>query len=224
MDTPTESESLETRVESFKDQARDIMLVLAGQGSRLLGAVGDNYWDLAGDGHYDRLSDEGHQVLKLPGGGYGLKLDPDAIQRGWGEAANAKNTDQATVVLRPVVREWLKKMLEGAAAGGTCVVAFDIDDTVLSGDDTVRRVGPVAQVLTDLIWSSDSRQLARRWGIQIPRNTVVATLVPVIITARPFDMAGFAGCIADLKAIDIALSLWIPLLMRPAEPNELESK
>ena len=87
----------------------------------------------------------------------------------------------------------------------------------------MRRVGPVAQVLTDLIWSSDSQQLARRWGIQIPRKTV-ATLVPVIITARPFDMAGFAGCIADLKAIDIALSLWIPLLMRPAEPNELESK
>ena len=102
-------------------------------------------------------------------------------------------------------------------------MVFDIDDTVLSGDAKVRRVGPVARVLADLIGSSDSQQLARRWGIKIPRKTD-ASLVPVIITARPFDMAGFAGCIADLEAIRITLPLRVPLMMRPPEPDELESK
>jgi hypothetical protein len=221
--TDAQSKEYENRVDTFKDEARTLMVDLMQRANpdkqvKLMGAAGDQTWDLARAEVIGQLPqaaqirlDTGHHVMRLVGGGVGLKLDDSLVASGEGLGA--------------VVAKFKRRFLEaleaelGSSTPGVGIVVFDIDDTIVRGTDDAPRIPTTAALLDDLVKLPRARLLAERWDLAYHgANHHISCF---LITARPYSLNDMDILVQELLAADIAIPPHpCSLIMRPAEVHE----
>ncbi len=212
----------ERRVDSFKDEARELMVGLMGEANPgreawLLAAAGDQTWDLASAKVVGAMAppqqlrlESGHHVMRLPGGGVGLKLDDGLVASGEG--------------VEDVIERFKPRLLEALAARrtdrpGVAIIVFDVDDTLVRGTDDAPPIEPMVELYHQLLDRPRARDLAREWGLDYagPNHHLVC----FIVTARPYSLTDLDLLVRELLKAGIRLPPHpCSVLMRPGEMHE----
>lgn len=217
-----QSEEYERRVDRFKDGARDLIVQLMGRANPgkevwLMGAVGDQTWDIAPNRVVDAMPpedqvrlDTGHHVMRLEGGGVGLKLDDQLVAQSEGVGAAVDRFKRA------LLDALAEKTSEGR---GVAVVVFDVDDTLVRGTDDAPPIPDVVALYRALIDQARAQPLAREWGLAYdgPDHHISCYLV----TARPYGLEDLGLLVSELLAAGVPLPPHpCSVIMRPAEMHE----
>ncbi len=185
-----------------------------GQAVRIGGRVGDQMWDLRSTWttrRSGRIQRSGHHIVPLAGGAVGFKISGDLLDP----------MDER--LLEAAAQEFKRRLVESCSEPhGVSIVTFDVDDTVITDDpagEAPRRVPAIAALHQDMVRFPNVHDLARVWGLDQPDRR--HTVLPVLISARVYDVDGLEQCWRELR--DAGLAAFPPqhgLYLRPASVSE----